>query len=187
MDNGLVVAIARSLASSGVTALRFNFRGTGGSDGQHDHGRAEQADVAGALDWLQSQPGVDPRRVSLVGYSFGSWVALSCAQRDPRPIAVAAVGLPAWRYDAEFYNSKAWPDLGGEHWEPDPGFLTMFARPKVFVVGEHDPFAPVAMLRRFVDRLPEPKSFHIVPGTDHFFVGYERIVGDLVARAISSS
>ena len=34
--------------------LRFNFRGTGLSEGEHD-GAAESADVIAALDWLEGQ------------------------------------------------------------------------------------------------------------------------------------
>lgn len=186
MDNGLTVAIAQALASRGVMALRFNFRGVGGSAGRYDHGRAEQADVAGALDWILSQPGIDPQRASLVGYSFGAWVALSRAQIDSRPAGVAAIGLGAWHYDSGFRSSKAWPHLGGEPWELDPGLLMGYTKPKVFVVGEQDPFAPLSLLKRFVEPLPEPKALLVVPGTDHFFLGHERKVGELVASAVSS-
>jgi hypothetical protein len=42
MHNGVVVAIARGLASRGVIALRFNFRGVGASEGTFDNGRAER-------------------------------------------------------------------------------------------------------------------------------------------------
>jgi alpha/beta superfamily hydrolase len=142
--------------------------------------------VAGALDWILAQPGVDPWRVSLVGYSFGAWVGLSHAQNDPRPAAVAAVGLAAWHYDADFYKAKARHDLGVEPWQLDPGFLQTFTRPKVFVAGEHDPLAPPVALKRLVDRIPEPKTLHVVAGTDHFFRGYEQVVGNLIACAIAA-
>ncbi|MFN2182909.1 MAG: alpha/beta hydrolase, partial [Anaerolineae bacterium] len=51
MHNGVVRAIARTLVSSGVVALRFNFRGVGASEGTFDNGVGERDDVAGALDW----------------------------------------------------------------------------------------------------------------------------------------
>ncbi|NIV39279.1 MAG: alpha/beta hydrolase, partial [Anaerolineae bacterium] len=93
MHNGVVEAIARGLASRGVTALRFNFRGVGASEGVHDNGRGERDDIAGAQNWLLAQPAVDARRVSLVGYSFGACVALARAYFDPTVSAFAAVGL----------------------------------------------------------------------------------------------
>jgi len=162
MHSKVVVAISRELVTSGVLALRFNFRGVEGSTGEHDNGRGEQQDVAGALDWLLSQPGVDPKRVSLVGYSFGAWVCLNQAQQDPRVAAVALVGLPAQYCDASQ--------------------LQRFYRPKFFVTGAADQIAPVAPLRTLVDQLPEPKALEIVAGADHLWWNHEHRVARLVAR-----
>lgn len=53
--------------------------------------------------------------------------------------------------------------------------------PKLFVTGEHDSLAPLRSLRDLVDRLPSPKTLHVVAGTDHFFHGCEQEVGELVA------
>jgi alpha/beta superfamily hydrolase len=185
MHNSVVTAIARALVARGVLALRFNFRGTGRSGGLYDGGRGEQADVAGAMDWLLAQPEVDPWRVSLVGYSFGAWVGLMHAQSDPRVAAAAAVGLVAWHYDAEFAQVKDRPVPGEEAWTFGPGFLQTFTRPKLFVAGEYDSFSPLPTLRRFVEQLPAPKQLHVVSGTDHFFQGREPEVGAQVAGFIA--
>ncbi len=166
MYNGVVVAIARELVARGVTALRFNFRGVGASEGRHDHGRGELADLAGALDWLRAQPSVDPERVSLAGYSFGAWVALVCAQTDSRLVAAAMVGLPS-----EVCDARA---------------LSAFARPKFFVTGEHDQIAPPGPLHDLVDRLPAPSTLRVVTGADHFWAGQEQKVGALVSDFLSS-
>jgi len=185
MHNAVVAAIARSLVARGITALRFNFRGVGRSEGQHDYGRGERADVAGALDWLLSQPGVDPQWVAVVGYSFGAWVGLAQAQEDPRPTAVVGVGLPAWHYDAGFAQTHALPELGADRWTFDPAFLHSFRRPKLLVSGEFDSFAPLAAVQRFASQLPPPKTLHIVRGADHFFRGQEKAVGEVVAGFIA--
>lgn len=185
MHNGVVSAIARVLAARGIMALRFNFRGVGSSTGQHDYGRSERDDVAGALDWLLAHPSIDPRRVSLVGYSFGAWVGLAQAQNDIRVTAVAAVGLAAWHYDVEFARSHALPDLGTERWEFDPDFLQACERPKLLVIGESDAFAPLYLLRSFVGGLPPPRTLRVVRGSDHFFFGREQKVADIVAEFIS--
>lgn len=165
MHNKVVVSIARELVNSGVLALRFNFRGVEGSAGEHDNGRGEQQDVAGALDWLLSQAGVDPWRVSLVGFSFGAWVGLTWAQQDPRLAAVALVGLPAQHCDASQ--------------------LQHFGRPKLFVTGAMDQITPAAPLRTLVDQLPEPKTLEIVAGADHLWWDREHQVAQLVARFVS--
>ena len=185
MHNGVVTAIARALVARGVLALRFNFRGVGRSGSLHDGGRGEQADVAGAMDWLLAQPEVDPWRVSLVGYSFGAWVGLMHAQSDPRIAAVAAVGLVAWHYDAEFAQIEEPPMPGDEASPLDPEFLQSFTRPKLFVAGEYDSFSPLPTLRRFVEQLPAPTQLHVVSGTDHFLHGREPEVGAQVAGFIA--
>jgi alpha/beta superfamily hydrolase len=180
MHNGVVVAIARALASKGVLALRFNFRGVGASEGFHDNGRGERNDVAGALDWLLAQPAVDPRRVSLVGYSFGACVGLAHALADPTVSAFAAVGLAV-----EFCNPDAirpFTERGQDLSPPAPGSRTC---PKLFITGERDQLAPPGELLELVERLPAPKSVQIFPGADHFWWGSERKVGELVADFIT--
>ncbi|MFQ5880446.1 MAG: alpha/beta hydrolase, partial [Dehalococcoidia bacterium] len=42
MDNQVVVSICRELAATGLTALRFNFRGVGASQGSFGGGVGEQ-------------------------------------------------------------------------------------------------------------------------------------------------
>lgn len=185
MHNKVVWSIARSLASRGVMALRFNFRGVGHSSGRHDYGQSERSDVAGALEWLLAQPEVDPRRVSLVGYSFGAWVGLAHAQSDVRVAAMAAVGLTAWHYDAEFARSHGIPHLETDRWVFEPDFLQSVTRPKFFVTGELDSFAPLSLVRGLLDRLPPPKALQVVRGSDHFFVGHEHEVGKSVAEFIA--
>lgn len=185
MHSGVVSAIAGALAARGVMALRFNFRGVGRSGGQHDNGRSEQLDVAGALDWLLTQSETDPSRVSVVGYSFGAWVGLAHAQTDTRVAATAAVALAAWHYDTEFYQASARPGGEVEAWQFDPGFMQSFARPKFFVTGADDSLAPPQALHSLVDRLPPPKALHVLPDTDHFFRGCERELAELVAEFIA--
>ena len=180
MHNGVVVAIARALASRGVLTLRFNFRGVGASQGVHDNGRGERDDVAGALDWLLAQPAVDPQRVSLVGYSFGACVGLVHAHADPRVSAFAAVGLAV-----EFCDPDAMRPFTGSSQDlsqPAPGAFTC---PKLFITGERDQLALPGEMRKLVERLPEPKSVQIVPGADHFWWGSERKVGELVADFVT--
>jgi alpha/beta superfamily hydrolase len=187
MRNAVVTTISRALVSRGVLALRFNFRGVGRSGGRHDNGRGERADVAGALDWLLDQPQVDPWRVGVVGYSFGAWVGLSHAQEDPRVAAVGAVALVPWREDVDFYQAvgqlsrQGASSQPGGAWQFAPDFLQSFTRPKLFVSGEQDSFAPSPLLEGLVDRLPPPKELHLLPGTDHFLMGREGQVGDLVS------
>ena len=55
MHNKVVFHAMKALHSFGFPVLRFNFRGTGLSSGQHDQGRGEVADVQAALGWLKHE------------------------------------------------------------------------------------------------------------------------------------
>ncbi len=149
MHYKLVFRAAKGLQASGAAVLRFNFRGVGRSEGQHDHGRGEQDDVRAALDEMARRfPGLPQ---VLAGFSFGSLMALRVGATDPRVRALLALGLPL-RLDPA-------------------GFLAGCTKPRLFVQGEHDEFGSGEALRELVARLPEPKALVVVPGADHFFKG----------------
>jgi alpha/beta superfamily hydrolase len=164
MDVSLVVSIAHTLAERGIMALRFNFRGVGRSEGGFGEGMGELNDVAGAVDFLLREEGVDQGRLYLIGYSFGAWVGLHYAEHDPRICGVVAIGLPLWQLEESL--------------------LSGYTRPKLFIAGENDSVCSPGMLRRFVESLPPPKQVSILRGTDHFLIGRERGVAEAVADFI---
>src|ERR1700754_2526190 len=53
MHNKVVVRIARAFQEAGFAVLRFNFRGTGRSEGTHDEGRGEQDDLRAAIAFIK--------------------------------------------------------------------------------------------------------------------------------------
>jgi alpha/beta superfamily hydrolase len=163
MDVSLVVSIARTMAKRGIIVLRFNFRGVGRSEGAYGNGVAELDDVAGAVDLLL-RVGVDQGKLYLVGYSFGAWVGLHHAEHDPRICGVVAIGLPLRQLEE--------------------GFLSSYARPKLFIAGEDDSVCSPDVLRRFIEGLPPPKEVRILRGTDHFLIGREKEVAEAVADFI---
>jgi alpha/beta superfamily hydrolase len=155
MHNNVVVALCAALAEEGFEALRFNFRGVGRSGGAHGGGVDEREDARAALDFLASRPGVDASRLCLAGYSFGAIVALSLG--DERLTASAAVSAP----------------LGRE----TPLNLTC---PTLFVFGERDNIAPPRDLERIGGDLPAGSRVAVVPGADHFWLGFEdRLAGEV--------
>ena len=166
MDNTVVVAVCQALAKSDWIALRFNFRGTGGSEGSFDEGRGETDDVAGAMDFLCAQPDVDAGRLAAAGYSFGAEVGLHHAARDPRVSWLVGVALIQ-----EFYA--------------DP-FLDDDPRPKLLIAGDRDSWAPAEPLREYVARLSLPKTLCLIPGTGHSLAGREGEVAALVASFLTS-
>lgn len=91
------VLLSRRLAAQGVASLRFDFRGSGESQG--DFGSAAVGtrvqDAQTAAEYVRRQPGLDPERVSLLGYSLGALVAcLALGGVRPHRLALWAPALP---------------------------------------------------------------------------------------------
>ena len=81
MQNKVAYMLARAFNDMGAVALRFNFRGVGGSAGSFDKGIGETDDALAAIDWLMAQhPGLP---LWLGGFSFGSFVSLRAQSRRP--------------------------------------------------------------------------------------------------------
>ena len=50
-------------------------------------------------------------------------------------------------------------------------FLQSCAKPKLFVSGSRDQYAPRGKIEALINALPEPKKLVIVESADHFFEG----------------
>jgi uncharacterized protein len=81
---GLFDALADSLAAAGFATLRVDDRGTGQSDGvKHDLSADELADdILSLHSYLSARPEIDPRRVGLLGHSFGGALIPVVASRS---------------------------------------------------------------------------------------------------------
>ncbi|WP_027480467.1 alpha/beta hydrolase, partial [Deinococcus pimensis] len=77
----LFTLTARHLARLGVGALRFDFRGSGDSDGDFSAMTVsrEVEDALAGVEYARARPGVDPARVMLMGFSMGGMVAALAA------------------------------------------------------------------------------------------------------------
>ncbi|HJS98400.1 MAG TPA: alpha/beta fold hydrolase [Terriglobales bacterium] len=153
MHNKVVFHTMKALNGFGFPVLRFNFRGAGLSQGEHDQGRGEVEDVRTGLQWLREQFHLP---IIFAGFSFGTAVGLQAACPDPNVTATIAVGTPVAAVDDRAY---------------DFSFLETCGRPKLFVSGARDQFGPRARLEQLVATLPEPKRLVIIEGADHFFAG----------------
>jgi uncharacterized protein len=126
-DGRLFVRLARALAASGVASLRFDFRGSGDSDGDFAGVtlESELEDARAALGALSSEPSVDRGRLGVVGLSLGSTVAMLLAgeRRDLGALVLwAAVTEPAALFPPE---AGPEPRAG---WPMSAGFRASCAR-----------------------------------------------------------
>jgi uncharacterized protein len=169
LHNKVVFHTTKALKGFGFPVLRFNFRGAGLSQGEHDHGEGEMDDVRAALDWMDHE---FHRPLIFAGFSFGAAVGARVACPDARVKAIMALGLPVSPIDDRSY---------------DFGFLGSCARPKLFVSGDRDQFGTPAQLKNLVGSVPEPKKLVLIAGADHFFEGRLRELRETIVEWIGDA
>ncbi len=148
MDNKVVTVTARALQEAGYATVRFNFRGVGASGGTFDEGRGETDDAAAVAAWAtQRWPAA---RLTVAGFSFGSFVAYQLAARRPveRLITIAP---PVKRFDFEA--------------TPVP------AVPWVVIQGDRDELVELDAVRVWTTGLARPPELIVIEGAEHFFHG----------------
>ncbi|PYX98197.1 MAG: alpha/beta hydrolase [Acidobacteria bacterium] len=169
LHNKVVFHTMKALNSFGFPVLRFNFRGAGLSEGEHDHGRGELDDVRTALDWLERE---FRQPIVFAGFSFGAAVGLRAACPDPRVEALIGLGIPVSPIDERRY---------------DYDFLQSCTKPKLFVSGSRDQFGPRAQLEQTVTTFADPKKLVLIEAGDHFFEGRLREVREAIENWVKEN
>jgi len=149
LHNKVVFRAAKAAIHLEVPVLRFNFRGVGQSGGEHADGIGERDDARAALDYLVRRFPQTP--VSMMGFSFGSVVALAVGSADARVNSLVGIGLPV--------NSS------------DFHFLHPIRKPKLLVQGTRDTFGSQEKVEKLFSSLKEPKRLRLVEDADHFLTG----------------
>ena len=162
MNNNVVEGMANVLVDRQMAVLAFNFRGVGRSEGSHDRGTGEVADALAAVHYLASQLSVDRDRLGIAGYSFGSVVTLNAAVRDQALKAIAVVACPTPALD-----------------NPE---IQQTNQPKLFVQGDMDQVVQLDMFHDLIQRFQSSTEVDVLPGADHFLLGYELQIGSRVAE-----
>jgi alpha/beta superfamily hydrolase len=167
LHNKVVFHTMKALSSFGFPVLRFNFRGAGLSQGEHDQGIGEVDDVRVALDWLDTQFHLP---LLFAGFSFGAAVGLRAACPDQRVKAAIGVGVPVVPVAEATETPRTYT------YE----FLQDCRKPKLLVSGGRDRFGPRENLEKMVASVPEPKKLVVIEGADHFFEGRLRELRDAI-------
>jgi alpha/beta superfamily hydrolase len=159
LTNKVVQTMARACVLAGWTAVRFNFRGVGASEGVYDEGRGELDDL---LSVVSGQAPEGP--LCLAGFSFGAFVTSHAAaslhaSRDIQRLVL--IGTAASRFTVA----------------PVPAEL--HARTLV-VHGEQDDTVPLSSVMDWAR--PQVLPVLVVPGGGHFFHGQLPMLRELVLR-----
>ena len=165
MQHPILAAVSDEAVTKGLTAVRFNFRGVGGSTGSHTGGPGEIDDLSSIMDHVASEL---PPVIGIAGWSFGAAIALVWQSIAESTISYAGVAPPVHTSDGLTL--------------PSPGSLRNAERE--FIIGERDQFVNADALSSYARSIGAAVSRY--PNTDHFFVNkYERLAKDVV-RAISA-
>ena len=164
MHSLVVSTLFTHLVDCGCAVLRFNFRGVGRSEGEHEFGEGEQLDVRAAVDALAS---ADGGRCPLVlsGWSFGADLALACD----------AAELAGW-----FLVAPPLRVLGADRFRAAPD-----SRPKWLAVPERDQFNPPDQAQAAIADWTNAE-IHPIGGADHFLVGRTDKLNALIDSFLTS-
>lgn len=163
MDNKVVQTLARAFVQCGWRAVRFNFRGVGSSQGVHDEGRGETADLLAVVQQVAPEG-----PLALAGFSFGSFVmnqALPTLWPTRQIEKLVYVGAAAGRFTVR--------ELPPE------------AHERTLVVhGELDDTVALADVMDWAR--PQALPVTVVPGGSHFFHGQLPLLKSLVVRHLNA-
>lgn len=175
MDNKVVTTLERAFRDRGAATFRFNFRGVGATEGAHDEGRGETADLLDVVAHAEQALGNLP--LWLAGFSFGGAVALSASARAE--FARLVLVAPAFRRVTGHGLGEA----------PDPRDPHLGAHGRhtstntVIVHGDRDETVPLADSLAWGEVRDVPVL--VVPGADHFFHRKLHVIRDVVGRLVS--
>lgn len=149
LNNKVVTMAARALRELGVTTVRFNFRGTGQSEGEFDNGRGEGDDLRSVADWVRTQR--PDAALWLAGFSFGAFVSVRMAA-ELQPALLLSIAPPA---------DRGWGLVDA----PLPDM------PWIVIQGEADEIVSPQAVYNWLDALPREVLLLKLPDTSHFFHG----------------
>ena len=156
MNTKIIFRLYKLFVDNGFSAIRFNFRGVGKSEGLFDDGEGELSDAASVLDWLQ-QYNTNSKIVWVAGFSFGAWVAMQLLMRRPEINNFISVSPPANTHDFSFLAPC-----------PSSGLI---------IHGDKDNIASFDSTKILSEKLQKQKKVNItfksIKGADHFYENHK--------------
>lgn len=155
----LLGVIAKRAHDANMTALRFNFRGVGASEGHYSGGEGEVRDLEAALKYLDD---MSITNVVPIGYSFGACIVMKWIAQNSATGRWIAIAPPI-----NFMGHPSQKELSGE------GFI---------ICGTKDIYSPASRVGREYGKY----SVVAINGADHFFSGFEEAVAEKVLEFLAS-
>ena len=146
MHNKVVTIMERSMRELGLRTIRFNFRGAGESEGEHDEGYGETDDLFAVTEWVRQVRPED--ELWLGGFSFGSYITLRAAQ-NLKLGQLISIAPPVDRFE---FSSVQHPNC-----------------PWLVVQGDEDEVVALEDVKCWIEDLDPPPEFLVMEMAGHFF------------------
>ncbi len=164
MHNKVAHTLARAFVRIGFTSLRFNFRGTGKSEGEYDEGRGELQDALAAIQWMRNSEADLP--LWIAGFSFGAAIAIRAAI-ETEPAGLISVAPATSRF------------ASGMESQPECPWL--------IIQGDQDELVDIDETVEWVNRLGPGPELAVFPETSHFFHGKLVLLRQAVENFVESN
>lgn len=179
----------QSLAEMGYAVIQPNYRGSTGYGvafqklGEGEWGLKMQDDLLDSIKWASGQGIADPKRVCIVGASYGGYAAMRGAQRDADHYrcAISFAGISDLsamkRYDTRFllgkYAKTYWKSQVKDFAAVSPRFHAAQIKVPILIAhGVEDKRVPVKQSRWLADAMKKaggPYQYLEQPKGDHHF------------------
>ena len=146
MHNKVVTIMERSMRELGLRTIRFNFRGAGDSEGEHDEGYGETDDLFAVTEWVRKSRPND--ELWLGGFSFGAYISIRAAG-NLKLGQLISIAPPVDRFE---FSQLLHPDC-----------------PWLVIQGDEDEVVSLEDVVCWVEKLEPPPDFLVMEQADHFF------------------
>lgn len=188
----IFVKLSRMLEANGIASVRFDFGGSGESDGNFVDMTLskELEDAKNILDYVKNLDFVDTNKIAVLGLSMGGAVAsmLASDQRDDikslclwAPAGVMREIITQGRSEEELkiMGEIGYVDLGGlllgTNFLDDILKLDIYQKSKLYdknvllLHGDKDPTVPIIASEKYLEIYGTKGALHVIKGADHTF------------------
>ena len=194
--NAFFVKAARNFSKNGFATLRFDFRGSGDSEGRWKDQTTTTMleDLDNVIDQISKYPEINKEKIGLIGHSQGGRVVLLHTAKDKR---IESLVTWAARTDLSYFWSKAWLESARrkerviedfeitKKWISDDmkynveKTVQKIKVPILVIHGDTDYTVPDSEAYRIYKNANKPKKLQIVKGLNHDFSG-EKIQKEVI-------
>ncbi len=191
----MYVEVARRLERHGIASVRFDFAGSGESDGDFVDMTisSEVSDGLAVLDYVKQLDYVDPERIAIMGTSLGGVIASFAAGKRPDDVRALVLICPAFIFSEHLHQGTMGPttditridetgyvDMGGI--KLGAGFVhdglawdiyqasAPYRKKVLLIQGDADIDVPLRVSEEYARTFPDRAELHIIPGADHIFL-----------------